>query len=76
MSETFWAIKGRHGIYCGTWLTRGEAIAAHTRMLDAAAPGYYPSTGLTDGQKKAWNARKRLGDHAVKVRVIEETDHE
>jgi hypothetical protein len=31
--EHGWAITGRHGIYCGWWHTRKEAIKAHTTAL-------------------------------------------
>lgn len=32
--EPFWAIVGKHGLYTGTWHTRSEAIAGHTRELN------------------------------------------
>jgi hypothetical protein len=29
VSETMWAIIGKHGLYCGTWRLRADAIAEH-----------------------------------------------
>lgn len=68
----FWAIKSRtFGFYCGTYLTRRAAIAAHVegrfRWHDNAS-GRLP---LTKAQKDDWLRCRRNGDSAVKVRVEE-----
>lgn len=59
--QTLWAIKGDHGFYTGTWLTRRDAIADHSRLCANDMEPHW----------KAWLRRKRTGDSAVKVRMVE-----
>lgn len=61
--NVFWAIKSANpsiGIYCGTRLTRRDAIADHVRMLQASF-----------GPIRDWSYFRKQGDRAVKVRVTE-----
>lgn len=73
MPEKFWAIKHpEHGFYCGTWLTRVEAIAAHVNgrfswFATEDRPAY--GTALSKAQLADWNRCKRAGDRAVRVTV-------
>lgn len=50
-----WAIKGRVGLYCGTWHTRGDAIVDHCRAFGRDW-GYMSATH---------------GDRAIRVEIRE-----
>ena len=64
MMEIMWAIKNPdHGLYYGTWPTRGEAIREHTIKLHG------PGVDIN----KCWRHQRDKGDRAVQV-LIQEYD--
>ena len=65
-NDIFWAIKGVHGFYTGTQLTKYEAITAHVRSK--SFPFRYPSS---DQRRKDWVKFRGRGDRAVKVQLVE-----
>lgn len=72
--RVFWAIKGRHGFYTGTHLTRVQMIAVHVngryRFHETGdRPGM--DTALDLEQSKDWKLCRKQGDAAVKVRLVE-----
>lgn len=72
MREVFWAIAGTHGLYCGTAITRVDAIAQHVHGRFQAPSSLYPSARggkLNPVQKSDWQKCRRMGDRAVKVLV-------
>lgn len=67
-SDVMWAICHPGGFYCGTWLTRVEAIQAHVEAYTGLSErGRY----LTSEQRAEWESRKRRGDRAIQVVVKE-----
>ena len=72
-----WAIRSWHGfLHYGTWRTRREAIAAHVWAFDTVCyrNGYPTGSAwnpLNEDQRRAWQARRKRGDRAVKVNVVE-----
>lgn len=70
MSETFWAIQGKHGFYCGTWQRRSDAIKEHIEALFGLSR-YDGHAGvmLSKEQLRKWTICKNKGDRVVKVKV-------
>lgn len=75
-TEQFWAIASEIGLYCGTWLTRAEAISAHTsayrdfwKDVDNSRLRETTFGGLNDAQRTVWKRLKKRGDYAVKVDI-------
>jgi hypothetical protein len=70
VEKTYWAISYPDGLYCGTWLTRADAIAGHVhgrfRWTEA---GHAVGGKLQPMQRQDWAKAKRLGDRVVRVRV-------
>lgn len=68
----FWAIRSEsHGFYCGTWLTRVEAIAAHVDAHRLVVNQNMFARHLSKEQAKDWRKCRRNGDRAVCVVVTE-----
>ncbi len=59
ITEKVWVIVGKHGLYFGTWATRGEAIDAHVRAL----------YGDPNSYSEAWRQCRARGDRAVRATV-------
>jgi hypothetical protein len=58
--KTFWAIRGVHGFYTGTFFTRSAAILEHCCALGPASQ-----------KDRTWRRCRAKGDRAVEVVLVE-----
>jgi hypothetical protein len=69
--ETRWVIVGENGLYTGQWLTRREAVIAHSalmRSIDDPELSQHAWT-LSTAHREVWNRLRRQGDRAVKATI-------
>lgn len=74
MTEIMWAIAYSGGIYCGTSMTRADAIAQHVHGRFRWHHSQWAVGGKLDADQRAdWRKCRRLGDRAIRVLVTETT---
>lgn len=63
--EIRWVIIGTVGLYTGQWLTRKDAIEAHTRAWYDG----YPANPPDSERQRLWKQCRRRGDRAIQAAI-------